>query len=225
MPRTVPIPYSPGRWLAWRRARGESWDSSRWAETSGGSAHAPPSRPAEAFDRAGGGAVFAADPAVITQLVEQIEEIGVVDLAAVGLVAVGHAGDLDMGVAPGEAAQMDGEITLHDLAVIEVELQFDVVAADAVEDGERLGGGVEEIAGDIARIDRLDQQGDAVRRDEVGGAAQIGDEHGSAFGFGAIGGPQAGEDVEPLAAGRQRIAQRTFGAGSEIRLAAGQRAA
>src|SRR5260221_13694651 len=165
--------------------------ASRRTETSGGGTDAPPPRPAEPFDCAGGGAVLTADPAVIAELVEQIEEIGVVHLAAVGFVAVGDAGDLDMGVASGEAAQTDGEIALHDLAMIEVELQLDVVAADAVEDGERVARRVEGIAGDVARIDRLDQQRDAGRRDEGGVAAQSGDEHGGPLGVRAIRGPPA----------------------------------
>src|SRR5258708_32884762 len=91
--------------------------ASRRTETSGGGRDAPPPRPAEPFDCAGGGAVPTADPAVIAELVEQIEEIGVVHLAAVGFVAGGEAGDLGMGVWCGQAGQTDGETARHCLAM------------------------------------------------------------------------------------------------------------
>ena len=72
------------------------------------------------------GPVFAADPAVIANLVEELEQIGVVDLAAIRLVALGDAGDLHMRVTARKAADMRGEIALHDLAMIEIELQLQI---------------------------------------------------------------------------------------------------
>ena len=82
--------------------------------------------------------------------VDQLEEIAVVHLAVVGLAAVGRARDL---VVAGERAELliaIGDVALHDLAVIEVELQADVGSADLVDDRARLAGGIEEIAGDVA---------------------------------------------------------------------------
>ncbi len=46
-----------------------------------GRAYSPAERPAEARHRAGGWPVLAADPALVAELVEKIEQIGVIDLA------------------------------------------------------------------------------------------------------------------------------------------------
>ena len=45
---------------------------------------------------ASGWAVFAADPAVVAQVVQQAEEVGVIHFTGVGFVAVGDAGNLDV---------------------------------------------------------------------------------------------------------------------------------
>ena len=75
---------------------------------------------------ASGGAVFAADPAFVAQLVQQAEEMGVVHFTGVGFVAIGHAGNLDVADATrgNEAAQQHGEIAPDDLQVVEVQLQL-----------------------------------------------------------------------------------------------------
>src|SRR5258706_13349206 len=78
--------------------------------------------PAEAGEGVALWPVFAADPALVADLVEQIEQIGVMDLADIGLVPPRIAGDLDMRVMAGESAHLGREIALHDLHVIEVEL-------------------------------------------------------------------------------------------------------
>src|SRR5258707_1241729 len=112
---------------------------------------------------------FASDPALVAELVEQVVEEGIIDLADIRLVAAGIAGDLDVADARHQALGALGEIALHDLAVIEVELQPRIVAGDAVEDADALRRRVEEIAGDVARVDRLDKDCDAVFFGEIGG--------------------------------------------------------
>src|SRR5437763_14142253 len=91
---------------------------------------------------AGGGIalrpVFAADPALVADLVEQVEQIRVMDLADIRLVAAGVAGDLHMRVMAGQRADLAAEIALHDLHVIEVELQFQIGPADRLDDEDRL---------------------------------------------------------------------------------------
>src|SRR5579872_2333202 len=104
----------------------------------------PASRPAEARDRAGLGAVLATDPTGVAGLVQQVQEIGVVDLAYVGLVPVWHARDLDVGEAAGEIADMARKIAFHDLAVIEIELQAHIAPVDALDEAQRRTGGAEE---------------------------------------------------------------------------------
>src|SRR5439155_1344419 len=78
--------------------------------------------------------VLAADPALVADLVEQVEQIGVMDLADIRLVPPGIAGDLHMRVMAGERAHLGREIALHDLYVIEVELQLEVGPADPLDD-------------------------------------------------------------------------------------------
>src|SRR4029077_16195851 len=79
-----------------------------------GEARAPPADavtpgPAEARLGLAFRTVFAADPARVTELVEQIEQVRVVDLADIRLVPAGIAGDLHMRVMPGERANAVGE--------------------------------------------------------------------------------------------------------------------
>ena len=105
--------------------------------------------------------VFAADPAGIADLVEMLEQEGIVDLAGARLVAAGIVGELDMRDARQIGLHGAGEIALHDLHVIDVVLHEEIVRADVVDERERLIGAGEEEAGNVARVDRLDQQLDA----------------------------------------------------------------
>src|SRR5258708_13671978 len=57
--------------------------------------------PAEAGEGVALRPVFAADPALVADLVEQIEQIGVMDFADIGLVPPRIAGDLASRVVPG----------------------------------------------------------------------------------------------------------------------------
>src|SRR5579864_8563078 len=134
------------------------------------SADPPATPPAEARERARLRPVLAADPAGIAELVQEIEQIGEVDLALIGLVPAGNIGDLHMRVAAPEVPRVLREVALGDLAVIEIELQPDIWALDAIEKADRRLRRSEEIAGIVARIERLDQQCDARRRGAIGGA-------------------------------------------------------
>ncbi|KAG0738589.1 hypothetical protein G6F24_017571 [Rhizopus arrhizus] len=94
--------------------------------------------PAQPGGRAGLGAVFAADPAGVAQRVDPLEQVGIVQFAQVGLVPVGHAGDLDVADARHIALQLHGDVAFDDLAVIAVELHFQVGCADLGADGLRV---------------------------------------------------------------------------------------
>src|SRR5258705_5421821 len=100
--------------------------------------------PAEARERLVLWTVLAADPALIADLVEQIEQIGVMDFTDIRLVPPRIAGDLHMRVMPGERA-----IALHDLHVIEVELELQVRPPDPLDDAQGLAGVVQEISLDV----------------------------------------------------------------------------
>ena len=68
------------------------------------------------------------------------------------------------------------EIALHDLHVIDVVLQEEVVRADFVDDVERLLRAREIEAGNVARVDRLDQEPDAGVLQLQRGELQVRDE-------------------------------------------------
>src|SRR5258708_20686242 len=121
--------------------------------------------PSQAVGGARARPVFAADPAAITQGIDEIEQVRIVHFARIRLVPVRHARNLDMAdtrVAPFHvAAEFDGEIAFHDLAVVTIELDLQVRRADLFADSLRLILPVQEEAGYIARIDRFDPDVDA----------------------------------------------------------------
>jgi hypothetical protein len=101
--------------------------------------------------------------------------------ADVGFVPVGHARDLDVAhTLRGQVlAKFHRDIALHDLAVVEVHLNLHVGHADFGDDSVRVVLAVQEVAGNVAAIDRLDQQVDADGRRLARGPCQIGDEGGA----------------------------------------------
>src|SRR5665213_12763 len=121
------------------------------------SGNAPRSCPAEAGERPGRRPILTSDPAVIAKTVEQTKQEGIIDLAAIGLVAVGHAGDLDVAVAAEQRFGMTREIAFADLAMVEIELHRHVGARDAVEERHRLLRCAQEIAGIVVSVERLDE--------------------------------------------------------------------
>src|SRR5882762_8627508 len=70
--------------------------------------------------------VFRADPALVAEPVDQIEQRREIDLSGSGLVPVGNIGDLDMPYS--NEVGLDGlcEIVSHDPHVEEVVLQFEI---------------------------------------------------------------------------------------------------
>ena len=111
--------------------------------------------------------------ALVTQPIEHIEEIEVIGLADVGLVAVGVARDLDVRGDGEQPLGTPGQVTLGDLAVIEVELQLEMRRADLAHDLLDLRGGVGEVAGNVAMVDRLQHDGDAVLGRAVANLLQV----------------------------------------------------
>ena len=83
---------------------------------------------------------------------DHVEQVGVVHLAGVGLVPLGHAGDLQVADAAGGQvrAQLHRQVALDDLAVVEVHLHLEVGRADLGQHGVRLVLAVEEVARDVA---------------------------------------------------------------------------
>jgi hypothetical protein len=71
-----------------------------------------------------------------------------------------------------------GQIAFHDLAVIEVHLQEEVVTSHRIDDPLGLRRGVEEIARHVTRIDGLDEEANTMWLEYAGSVAEITDVHG-----------------------------------------------
>src|SRR5258708_13202218 len=104
-------------------------------------------------------AVLATDPTAIAELVDEPEQIGIVDLADRGLVALRHAGDLHMPDIADIAANLRRHVALDDLAVVQVHLHLEVRLPDLLADGMSFVLTVQEVARPVPGIDRLDEQG------------------------------------------------------------------
>src|SRR5215475_5180870 len=106
--------------------------------------------------------IFAANPAGIAQVVNEVEEIQVVDLTHVWLVPPGIPGNLKMPDDFEMGANLLGQVTTHHLTMVQVHLQKQVIASDILDNLMSVIGGMEKIPRHIARIDRLDHELNAV---------------------------------------------------------------
>src|ERR1700736_2543690 len=151
---------------------------------------------AEAGDGARSRLLLPADPAAVAHGVEPVEDERVVDLAGARLVAARGVGDLDMRDA--REVPLDGgdEVSLHHLHVVDVVLKVEVFAPSLRDEVERLLGVAEVEARDVARVDGLDEEPDALCPERAGGEAQVVDEgRVDALGIGVRAG-NAGEGVD-----------------------------
>ena len=157
--------------------------------------------------------VFAADPAVVLQFVEQPEQPRVVDLALVRLVAVGHAGNLEMPDMRQPAPDLVGQVAFDDLRVIQVHLHAQVGHAHLLADRMRLALRRQQVVRHVARIDGLDQQRHVLRRRffaRILQVAHVDAQPARAFvGIRALR-QHAGHHVQPTALQRPRVTQRRF---------------
>ena len=130
-------------------------------------------RPAETVLGPAGREILAADPARIARPVEQIEQVGIVDLADIRLVALGHARDLDVGGDRLMALEAPREVAGHDLGVVEVELELQARLVQLGDQGGAFGRRVEQVARNVAAVDRLDQGQAPGARAGLGGAPEV----------------------------------------------------
>src|SRR5439155_368694 len=101
--------------------------------------------------------IFAADPAVVFEIVEQPEQIFVIDLADVGLVSPRHTGNLNVSDVRQPASDLLGQIAFDDLCVVEVHLHFEIGRADFRADRVCLGLRRQQVVRHVPRIQRFDQ--------------------------------------------------------------------
>jgi hypothetical protein len=118
-------------------------------------------RPAEAVFGACPGLIFAADKACIAEPVHRREYRRIIDFAFVGLGACRHGGDLRVTDHGKEFSETLDKIAADDLDMIKIELDAQVRRADLTDDVGGMLDVPEKIVRPVARIDRLDQHGDA----------------------------------------------------------------
>src|ERR1700730_14089802 len=82
--------------------------------------------------------VFAADPALVAERIDEVEQIRIIQFAQVRFMPLRHTCDLDMADARMRAfhvaLELDCEIALHDLAVVTIELHLQVWCANLLAD-------------------------------------------------------------------------------------------
>ncbi len=97
----------------------------------------------------------------------------IVDLAGARLVPAGIVGNLQVGNPLEVALNGRRQIAFHDLHVIDVVLQEQIRGTDVGHDVQRLGRAVDEEPGNVARVDRFEEQPDARIVEARRGAAQV----------------------------------------------------
>src|SRR5215212_5099471 len=82
--------------------------------------------PAEAIGGFAARVIFAADKTAIAEPVEFAEQERIVQFLPIRLVTRGNAGDLDVADDGDHFSQPHGDVAMDDLAVIDIELKFEV---------------------------------------------------------------------------------------------------
>src|SRR5712691_822602 len=130
-------------------------------------------RPRQAVFGLSRGNVFRADPALVAEAVDEIEQRRKIDLSGSRLVPAGNVGDLHV-PDPREVRRKGlGEIVSHGLHVKEVVLQFEIGGACLIDDRERLGRLVQIEAGNGLRVDGLDEERHAVEGKLARGVPEV----------------------------------------------------
>ena len=105
--------------------------------------------------------VFAADPAVITEAVDEVQQKRVVYFAGARLVPARIVGQLKVSDPRQEAFNGIGQFAFHALHMIDVVLQFEIGRADLIEERDGLRGAVQEEARNVVSVDRLREKSNA----------------------------------------------------------------
>src|SRR3954451_1790032 len=174
-------------------------------------------RPAQAVLGTPARFVFASYPFAVTDTVKHGEDLRIIHLAFVRLAPSRNGGDLHVADERKILFEAFDQIAADDLRMIEVELNAHIWPLKFGNDVGRLLDPAEEIIRPIARVKRLDQQGDVALARRVGSASEIAQE-------GALrSGPllrrhRAGETMDLAAADRSHIVERLVELGRELLL-------
>ena len=166
--------------------------------------------------------IFAADPALVAEPIDQRQQERVVDFARARLMPARIVGDLDMGDLRHRRFETAGEVALHHLHMIEIGLQIEIVGLDAAHDAHGLVAAVQKEARHVAGVDRLDQEPDAALARRVGGKGEVGDECLFEGGSTGVGRRNAGEAIEARAAEFLGIIESPRDAVAELGFAPGE---
>ena len=118
--------------------------------------------------------------------------------------------------------QLHRHVAFDDLAVVQVHLHLQIRRADGLHDAVRLVLPVQQVAGDVAAVDRLDQHLAADGGSLPGGPGQVGLVGGLQAGPVHTRRRQAGHHMQARAAQRVGIGQGLLETAAELGLAAGQ---
>src|SRR5260370_35390351 len=99
----------------------------------------------------------------------------IVNFTSVWLVTLGHTSHLYMAALRSIFAELDSQVALHDLHMVKVHLQHQIMGADFLENVVGLGLRVEKESRYIACVDRFNQKGYALFCEFSGGEFEVGD--------------------------------------------------
>src|SRR5258708_36525606 len=99
----------------------------------------------------------------------------IVNLASIWLVTLRHARHLHMAALWSIFGELDSQVALHDLHMVEVHLQHQILGVYFLKNVKSLGLRVEKEARDIACVDSFNQKGYVMLGEFSGGELEVGD--------------------------------------------------
>jgi type 1 glutamine amidotransferase len=160
--------------------------------------------------------VFTPDPTRVAEAIDVVQQRAEVDRTRSRLVPSRHVGELQVPDARQQPFDRRGDVPLHDLHVVDVVLQLQVVRSDRVDDLDCLRGPAQEESRKITGVDRLDEQPDAGRLQARCGIPEILHQRVAGRGGVDVRWQDAGEAVQTVAFQRGRVCDRLIDAGLEL---------
>ena len=121
------------------------------------------------------GQVFRTDRAIPAEFGDAFQDKGIVQFPMIRDAAIGHSGDLDMADQGQQGLHPPCHVALDDLDVVAIEHQAQIGRADLADDIGCKPGTVQEIAGRVIGVQRLDQDGGRVLCGRLAGKGKVAD--------------------------------------------------